>query len=226
MMKSSGFMDDEVKRNAAEKFEQATQSVVMNAAKRNISGPKKQKRSTEAPTIRSKKGDLQKRDEEEDEEEDDFDEDKFELDDEEEIIRLRQARLQQIKTQAKMEQEFKNKGHGAYTEITEDQFLKEVTGSKFVVCHFYHRDFERCKIVDKHLNIISVNHISTKFIKINAEKSPFFVQKLQVRMLPTIVCFINGVAKDEIVGFSQLTGSDDFKTHVLEERLREAEVIA
>ena len=29
-------------------------------------------------------------------------------------------------------------------------------------------------------------------------------------MLPSIVCFINGVAKDRVVGFSELGGVDDF----------------
>ena len=33
------------------------------------------------------------------------------------------------------------KGHGKYTEITEQEFLPNVTGSKNVVCHFYHKDF-------------------------------------------------------------------------------------
>jgi len=34
-------------------------------------------------------------------------------------------------------------------EIAEDEFLPEVTKSKYVVCHFYHREFLRCKIMDK-----------------------------------------------------------------------------
>jgi hypothetical protein len=34
------------------------------------------------------------------------------------------------------------------SEIVEEEFLKEVTGSELVVCHFYHNDFERCKIMD------------------------------------------------------------------------------
>jgi hypothetical protein len=34
-------------------------------------------------------------------------------------------------------------------EITQDEFLPEVTSSKKVICHFYHNDFQRCKIMDK-----------------------------------------------------------------------------
>ena len=44
-------------------------------------------------------------------------------------------------------------------------------------------------------------------------------------MLPTIVCFHDGVAKDRIVGFEELGGKDDFKTIVLARRLVKSGVI-
>ena len=69
------------------------------------------------------------------------------------------------------------------------------------MCHFYHKDFERCKIVDMHLRDISKQHIEARFIYMDAEKAPFFIQKLQIQVLPTIVCFIDGIAVDRVVGF-------------------------
>ncbi len=44
-------------------------------------------------------------------------------------------------------------------------------------------------------------------------------------MLPTIICFIDGVAKDRIVGFEELGGKDEFKTLVLTRRLVKSKVI-
>ena len=41
--------------------------------------------------------------------------------------------------------------YGRYTEIIETEFLDTVLKNDKVVCHFYHKDFERCKIIDKHL---------------------------------------------------------------------------
>lgn len=67
------------------------------------------------------------------------------------------------------------KGHGQYTEIKEDEFLPYVTGSKYVVVHFYHRDFERCKIIDMHLRNIARQHVECKFVYLNAEMAPFFI---------------------------------------------------
>lgn len=45
----------------------------------------------------------------------------------------------------------------------------------------------RCKIVDKHLEILAPQHLECKFMKIDAEKSKFLTDRLKVRMLPTIV---------------------------------------
>jgi thioredoxin-like negative regulator of GroEL len=53
---------------------------------------------------------------------------------------------------------------------------------------------------------------------LNAEKSPFFVQKLAVKMLPSVICFIDGVAVDRVVGFSELGNTDEFKTIELTRR--------
>jgi len=111
------------------------------------------------------------------------------------------------------------KGHGQYTEIKEDEFLPNVTGSKFVICHFYHKDFERCKIVDMHLRNIARQHVEAKFVYLNAEMAPFFIKKLQVQVLPTIIIFIDGVAVDRIVGFEDLGARDDFPQIAMTRRL-------
>lgn len=88
--------------------------------------------------------------------------------------------------------------------------MKEVTGSPLVAVHFYHRDFERCKIMDMHLAKLAKSHIECKFLKLNAEKAPFFVEKLVIRVLPTVVCFKDGVAfPDRVVGFDGLTEDEE-----------------
>jgi hypothetical protein len=51
------------------------------------------------------------------------------------------------------------------------------------------------------------------------EKAPFFVEKLQIRMLPCIISFIDGVSVDRLVGFEELGNTDNFPTSVLEKWL-------
>ena len=63
-----------------------------------------------------------------------------------------------------------------------------------------------------HLREISQSHLETRFISINVEKAPFFVQKLEVKVLPTIVCFNDGKAVQHIIGLDALGGREDFKT--------------
>lgn len=71
-----------------------------------------------------------------------------------------------------------SQGHGEYTELyDEKEFFETTKKSENVVCHFYRDQFVRCKLVDKHLNILAKNHIETKFCKINAEKAPFLTGK-------------------------------------------------
>ena len=94
-----------------------------------------------------------------------------------------------------------------------------MTKTQYCVLHFYHKDFERCKIIDMHLARIAREHLECRFIKMNAEKAPFFVTKLQVQVLPTVIMFDNGVAVDRIIGFEELGGEDDFNTLTLTRRL-------
>ncbi|ETI44280.1 hypothetical protein F441_10939 [Phytophthora nicotianae CJ01A1] len=133
-----------------------------------------------------------------------------ELDEDPELERIRAARLKQLKHEFEEKQSLMAKGHGEYREITQDEFLKEVTGSPLVAVHFYHRDFERCKIMDMHMSKLARSHIECKFLKLNAEKAPFFVEKLVIRVLPTVVCFKDGVAFPErVIGFDGLTEDDE-----------------
>lgn len=148
--------------------------------------------------------------------------DKLEDDD---LERLREKRIQQLKKQATMRQQWLGQGHGDYTEIfTEKDFFAKVKTSDRVVCHFYRENWP-CKVVDKHLLELSKQHLETKFLKINAEKSPFLTERLKIFMLPTLALVKKGKVEDYVVGFDELGGKDDFSTEELEDRLAKSGVI-
>lgn len=50
--------------------------------------------------------------------------------------------------------------------------------------------------------------------QINAEKSPFLVDRLKVWMLPTLALIRLQKTVDYVAGFDQLGGKDDFSTEV------------
>ena len=127
-----------------------------------------------------------------------------------ELEAIQERRRKQLMQQQAKVAENRIKGHGEYQMIPEDQFLTAVTKSKYVVCHFWHRDFQLCKVLDEHLRKIAykvhridgrcgwpassdgtswcVQAVNTRFISMDVEKAPFFVSKLQVKVCARSVC--------------------------------------
>ncbi|XP_007466952.1 PREDICTED: thioredoxin domain-containing protein 9 [Lipotes vexillifer] len=140
--------------------------------------------------------------------------------DEDELEHLKEKRLKALRKAQQQKQEWLSKGHGEYREIpSERDFFQEVKESKKVVCHFYRDSTLRCKILDRHLVILSKKHLETKFLKLNVEKAPFLCERLHIKVIPTLALVKDGKTQDFVVGFSDLGNTDDFTTETLEWRL-------
>lgn len=103
-----------------------------------------------------------------------------------------------------------------------------MTGHKFVVIHFYHPEFMKCRVMDKHLTAIAPRALGARFLKIDATKAPFFTGKLMVRVLPTLVFLIDGMAVGRQTGFDGLVSSvtdEDFPTSRLMRVIKAAGVL-
>lgn len=125
-----------------------------------------------------------------------------------------------MKKLASHKESWKAQGHGVYSEVAEEkEFFAVCKKSKNVVCHFYRDSTFRCKIVDKHLELLAPKHLETHFVKINVDRAHFLCERLKIRILPTIACVIDGITKDYIKGFDDLGGHDEFSTEMLEWRL-------
>jgi len=139
---------------------------------------------------------------------------------EDDLEALRARRRQQMKDQQAKQIKYAELGHGGYDEIQEDEFLKAVTASPRSVVHFYSRHFERCKIMDMHLGRCARKFLGTRFVKLDSEKAPFFVERLKIKTLPCVCVFVDGVHQGRQVGFDGL-GGDEFTTPLLAWRLKE-----
>lgn len=146
--------------------------------------------------------------------------------DDPDLEQLHRDRMEQMKKECEKRASLQQEGHGELTEIEEKDFLPEVTKPKRVVVHFYHNEFERCKIMNQRLSQLAPRHLDTKFVKIHAPDAPFFVTKLKVQVLPCVISFDNGKAFDRVVGFDELGGKDDFGVDALEQRLLESGAIS
>jgi hypothetical protein len=76
--------------------------------------------------------------------------------------------------------------------------------------------------MDKHMAILARRHLPTKFLRVDAERAPFLVERLRVWMLPTVALVRSEKVVDYVVGFDDLGGADDFSTEALEERMARA----
>jgi hypothetical protein len=66
---------------------------------------------------------------------------------------------------------------------------------------------------------MSTKYPEVNFAKINAAKAKFFVNKLNIQVLPAVLCFVDGVLKHRIIGFEMFNNNDDFTTRSFEKKL-------
>jgi len=143
----------------------------------------------------------------------------------EELAAIRKRKMDYMKN-AKARKQI---GHGELTEIggsgNEKDFFDAAKASEKLVVHFFRGSSPRCDIMDMHLRKLAVEHPGTRFVRINAEVSPFLAERLRIIFLPTLCIVMKGKVKDYVVGFDDMGGVDDFDTEVLEWRLGCAQVL-
>lgn len=140
---------------------------------------------------------------------------------------FREQRLQQLHAELTRAKSQRASSYGTYTLLTSDKEVLDITtGAKFCVVHFMKPDFNRCRIMDQKLELLAPKHFDTRFVRIDVESAPFLVAKLKIQVLPCVICFVDGVGCDRIVGFEGLgRNPDSFSVLELEARLLKAGVL-
>lgn len=104
---------------------------------------------------------------------------------------IRRQRMEQMKKAQKDRIEMLSHGHGKYEEVADEkEFFEATKKSDKVVCLFYLPGNFRCKIVDKHFEILARKHVGTRFIHVNAEKVHFLTTRLNIRVIPSIAIVV------------------------------------
>jgi hypothetical protein len=86
--------------------------------------------------------------------------------DDPDLERLHGERLAKLREAREKRAVLERLGHGVYEEVSEASLLEISTTTDRVVAHFWHPEFERCKIVDKHLEALAAKFFHTRFIKV------------------------------------------------------------
>ncbi|KAH6622221.1 thioredoxin-like protein [Boeremia exigua] len=150
------------------------------------------------------------------------------LEDDSELDAFRAQRIQQLHDEFDRARRLKASEHGTYSEVKDEKALMDITTStKNCIVHFFKPDFNRCRIMDTHLESLAPSHYEARILKINVDNCPFLVTRLGVQVLPCVIAFIDGIGADRIVGFEGLGRSpDNFTVRDLEARLIRAGVFA
>merc|ERR1719454_17618 len=147
--------------------------------------------------------------------------------DEDALERIRAKRMKELKNMQDKRAVWLRQGHGKLNEISSDKdFFDEAKTSKKLVVHFYRNTTLRCKILDEHLKTLSKKHLETKFLKLDVDKCDWIVQRLNIRVIPTLAFVKDGKTKEYMRGFDDVGGTDDFSTEMLEWRLGLADIIS
>lgn len=137
-----------------------------------------------------------------------------------EFAKEAQAQIQRDASSAKVDID------NLYPTLSNDQSLLDFTTQTHrCVIHFAHPDFAKCGAMDGHLRDLAARHYEVRFARVDVRDIPFVVNKLNIRVLPYVIGFNDGLAVERVVGFEGLgnggkqDGVDQFSTATLEKRL-------
>ena len=119
-----------------------------------------------------------------------------------EIEKIRQARLKKMVDEKNQAESNRARGYGELSYINESEFLDIVTKCYRSVVHFHKKEYEISQVVEARLKTVAPLHLETRFVIIDADKAPFFVDKLKVRVLPAVVCFEDGKYIGRVLGIN------------------------
>ncbi|CAI4038060.1 hypothetical protein SMKI_04G3990 [Saccharomyces mikatae IFO 1815] len=152
-----------------------------------------------------------------------------ELDEDHEFLSAyRSERLQELSDHLKqVKKNVEDDGYGNLQCIDNEADAIDIcTKTNRVVIHFELETFGKCQYMNEKLKNLAIRHLTTRFIKVNVQTCPFLVNKLNIKVLPFVVGYKNGLEKVRYVGFSKL-GNDPngFDIRRLEQSLASSGVI-
>ncbi|CAD5218470.1 unnamed protein product [Bursaphelenchus okinawaensis] len=143
-----------------------------------------------------------------------------------EMEEIRRKRMAEMKKAQDKKAELVGSGHGKLTELAnEREFFDARKKTSKMICYFYGQQTEKHQAVEKVLNNLAQQHFFTRFVCLNAERSPFLVERLKLQSFPVIAIVLGDKIGDYIRLADKLNDSVQSLEHYIEKRLFEAKVI-
>eukprot|EP01134_Creolimax_fragrantissima_P001383 CFRG1383T1 len=133
------------------------------------------------------------------------------------LSNIRTQRLKQKKLDLDERRAWVTNGHGSLSEITDERdFFEAAKKSRRMVVLFYRSGSAVCDVMQQHMRRLAETHMETKFLSIDATKTPFLVERLSIFVMPTVLTVKEGKTEQKFKGFDSFGGSANVHTGVIE----------
>merc|ERR1712060_196651 len=136
---------------------------------------------------------------------------------EDDLAKIRQRRMEEMKKKQQQKEDWKANGHGSISKITDQkEFFNACKTSEKVICIFTRESNRWGQIMKEHMTHLAGRHLEARFIWVDAENAPFLTDKLNIFMLPTIVCVKGNKVHKQHNGLDEIDSSGKYSTGMLE----------
>jgi hypothetical protein len=136
---------------------------------------------------------------------------------EDELSMIKSRRIAEMKRKQAEQQHNVVNGHGKLEKITDQQeFFGGAKKSDRMVCIFTRNSNKYGKAMLEHAELLSQKHLECRFVWCDAENAPFLTERLNIYMLPTIVCVKDNKVHAQHNGLNEIDGSGKYSSGMLE----------
>lgn len=137
--------------------------------------------------------------------------------DEDDYARIRNNRMAEMRRKKEEDEMNKFHGHGTLTKINDQQeFFAAAKKSNKMIAIFTRNSNQYGKAMLEHCELLSQRHLEARFIWVDAENAPFLTDRLNIYMLPTVVCINDNKVQTQHNGLNEIDGSGRYTSGMLE----------
>jgi len=145
---------------------------------------------------------------------------------EDEYAKIRANRMAEMKRKAEEQQMNKHNGHGSLSKISDQQeFFGAAKISNRMICIFTRNSNKYGKVMLEHAELLAQRHLEARFVWVDAENAPFLTDRLNIYMLPTIVCIKDNKVHKQYNGLNEIDGSGKYTSGMLEYLLHVSDML-
>ena len=120
----------------------------------------------------------------------------------------------------------RSNGHGTLMKINDQQeFFGAAKKSARMIVIFTRNSNKYGKVMLEHMELLAQRHLEARFMWVDAENAPFLTDRLNIYMLPTIVCVKDNKVHKQHNGLDEIDGSGRYTSGMLEYLLHVDEML-